>query len=51
MIDKSQELKGKSKLKFHQNFSKYYDELNYRRQSGYFQFQENPFAKNVQDIV
>ena len=25
--------------------------MNYRRQSGYFEFDENPFSKNVQGIA
>ena len=41
MIDRLQELKGKSKLKFYKNISKYYDNMNIR-------FDEDPFAKNAQ---
>ena len=47
---KLQSLKGKTKLKFYKNISNYYDEMNFRRQSGTFQFEEDPFSKNVQGI-
>ena len=30
MIDKLQQLKGKTKLKFYRNISKYYDKMNIR---------------------
>ena len=43
MIRKLQELEGKTKLKFYQNISKYYDNMNIR-------MHENPFAKNAQGI-
>ena len=36
MIDKLKSLKGKTKLKFHQNINNYYDEMNNRRQNGTF---------------
>ena len=36
MIIKIQQLEVKTKLKFHQNLSNYYDEMNVRRQSGNF---------------
>ena len=51
MINKLQISKGKTKLKINQNISIYYDEMNYRRQSGYFQFEEDASAKNVQGIA
>ena len=41
MTNVSQSLKGKTKIKFYQNISSYYDELYYRRQSGTFQFDED----------
>ena len=50
MNDKLQNLKGKPKLKFHQNISNYYDEMNIRRQDGKFQLEEDPFSKNAQGI-
>ena len=50
MINKLQNLKGKTKLKFHQNISNYYDEMNIRRQSNTFQFEEDPLSKNVEGI-
>ena len=43
MINKLQQLKGKTKLKFFKNISKYYDNMNNR-------FDEDPFAKNAQGI-
>ena len=46
-----QSLKGKTKLNFHQKISIYYDELNHREQSVYFQFEEDPFAKNAQEVT
>ena len=47
MIDKLQELKGKTKLKFYKNISKYYTETKNKN----FQTQDqDPFAKNAQGI-
>ena len=43
MINKLQELKGKTKLKFYKNISNYYDKMNIR-------MDEDPFAKNAQGI-
>ena len=43
MINKLQQLKGKTKLKVYQNISNYYDSKNIR-------FDEDPFAKNAQGI-
>ena len=43
MINKLQELKGKTKLKFYKIISIYYDNLNVR-------MDEDPFAKNAQGI-
>ena len=40
----------KTKLKFHQNISNYYDEVNIRRQNGNFQFEEDPFSKHVEGL-
>ena len=42
--------KGKTKSKFYQNISNYFDEVNIKRQSGTFQFEEDPFIKNVQGV-
>ena len=50
MIDKIQQLKGKIKLNFYKIINLYYEEMNIRRQSGIFQFEEDPFSKNVQGI-
>ena len=46
MINKLQELKGKTKLKFYKNISNYYKEMKKRN----FQSQEDPFSKNAQGI-
>ena len=43
MIDKLQQLKGKTKLKFYKIISNYYDNMSIR-------FNEDPFAKNAQVI-
>ena len=40
---KLQQLKGKTKLKFHQILSNYYDELNIRG----FRYEGDPFFKNA----
>ena len=50
MIKKLQSLKGKTKLKFYQKLSNYFDQRNIRRQSGTFHFEEDPFSKGVQGI-
>ena len=50
MNNKLQSLKGKTKLKLYANISNYYDEMNYRRQSNTFQFEEDPSSKNVQGM-
>ena len=46
MINKSQSLKGKTKLKFFKSLSKNYDEMKHRN----FQTQEDPFSKNTPGI-
>ena len=43
MINKLQQLKGKTKLKFYKNISNYYDNMNIR-------MDEDPFAKTAQGI-
>ena len=43
MINKLQELKGKTKLKFYKNISNYHDNMNNK-------MDEDPFAKNAQGI-
>ena len=48
MINKVQQLKSKTKLKFYPEIRNYYDEKIYRRKSGYFQFEEDVFSKSVQ---
>ena len=47
MINKLQELKGKTKIRFYINISKYYDEMNIRN----YQFEEDSFGKNAQGII
>ena len=44
MINKLQDLKGKTKLKLFKNISNYYDEMKHKN----FQTQEDPFSKNAQ---
>ena len=46
MINNLQTLKGKTKLKFYENISNYYDEMKHKN----FQTQEDPFSKNAQGI-
>ena len=43
-------LNGKTKPKFCQNISNYYDEMKSRRRNNSFQFEEDPFSKNVQNF-
>ena len=50
MINKLQNLKGKTKLKLYKKRSNCYDEMNIRRRSASFQFEEDPSSKNVQGI-
>ena len=50
MISKLQLLKGRTKLKFYQNISNYYNEMIIRRRSGIFQSEEDSFSKGVQGI-
>ena len=46
MINKLQQLKGKTKLKFYKNISNYYTEMKNKN----FPTQQDPFAKNAQGI-
>ena len=46
MIDKLQQLKRKTKLKFYKNISNYYTEMKNKN----FQSQQNPLSKNAQSI-
>ena len=50
MIDKLQSLKGKTKLKFYQNISIYYVEMDYRRRSNASQCEGDPSSKNAESI-
>ena len=47
---KLQNLKGKTKLKFYKNISNYYEEMNIIWQNDTFQFEGDPFSKNVESI-
>ena len=46
MICNLQSLKGKTKLKFYENISNYFDEMNIRN----FKFEEDTFSKSAQGI-
>ena len=46
MIDKIQQLKGKTKLKIYKNIINYYTEMKNKN----FQTQQDPFARNAQGI-
>ena len=48
---KPQTLKGRTKMKFYQNISNYYDQMNYTRQTKTFQFEEEPFCKGAQSVA
>ena len=50
MINKLQILKGKTKLKYPQSLSNYYDEIISRRQNGNFRIEEDPLSKSPQNI-
>ena len=50
-IEKLQNLKGKTKLKFYQNVNNYYDEKKYRRQNGHFKFKEDVFSKGGEGVA
>ena len=49
--NKLQRLKGRTKLKYHQNIRKNYAEMNYRRQSGNFHFEEDPISNGAEGIA
>ena len=51
MIDEVQFLIRKTKSKFHQDFSSFYDEMISLGQSGIFQFEEGHISKNAQGIA
>ena len=46
VINKIQDLNGKTKIKFYTKISHYYDEINIRN----FKFEDDPFVKNAQGI-
>ena len=46
MINKLQELSGRTKLRFYKNISDYYNEMKNKN----FQTQQDPFAKNTRGI-
>ena len=41
-------LRSKTKMKFLEDSSNFYDQTKYLRQSGIFHFEEDPFSKNAQ---
>ena len=45
MIRNLESLAGKTKFKFHLDFSNFYDQMNYPRQSGAFPFEEDSSTK------
>ena len=47
MINKLQQLKGKTKLKFFKNITNYYDEMKLKK----FQTQEGPFRKKLKVLI
>ena len=47
MIDELQSLKGKTKLKFYENLSNYYDEIKYKN----FRFEEDLLLKMLKVLV
>ena len=47
MINKLQQLKGKTKLNFYKNISNYYIEI---KRKNFQTYQQDPFAKNAQGI-
>ena len=49
MINRVQSSKVKTKLKFQQSISIFYDEINIRIQSGTFQSEEDIFSKNSEN--
>ena len=51
MINKLQQLKVKTKLRFYRSINIHYDEMIYRRQIGYFQFEDDPFIRIAQCIA
>ena len=50
MIDKLQLLKGETKLNLLKYIRYYYDEMNIRRRSGNFHFEDDLFSKKVRNI-
>ena len=51
MTNKLQQLKSKKDFEFYQRIIKNYDEMNHRRQSGYFQMNGDRFDKNARSIA
>ena len=51
MVNKIQKLRGKTKLKCHQNICDDYDQMKYVRQSVNFQFEENSLSEGAQSIA
>ena len=50
MIDKLQQFKCNTKLKFYKNINNYYDDINFTRRSGNFQFEEDHVSIYFQGI-
>ena len=50
MIDKLQQVKGRTKLKIYRKISNLHDEMDYRRNGDAFQFEEDILSKNVKKI-
>ena len=50
MINKLQILKGKTKPKFYQFISNFYEEMNFKRGRRIFQFEEDSFANKAEGI-
>ena len=46
-----EKLKSKSKLKLHRSFCEYYEEMNYLKQSGNFQFEEFTSSEKAQSLA
>ena len=52
-VDKNTKLRNseeKTKMKLLKNISRYYDEMKHHRQKTIFQYEEEPFAENAQDM-
>ena len=50
MKKKLRNIKCETKLKYHQIIKKFYDQMNYKRQSNTFVFDEDLFSKKMQKV-